>query len=63
MEKLTQDQINDLKYYWEEKGDLEKLSNFEELIPKIEHQFPDLLIAFYNYKGSIKRMDEVIKSL
>jgi len=63
MEKLTEEQINDLKYFWEEKGDLERLYNFEELKPKIQEQFPELLKAWYDYKASIKIMDAVVKSL
>ena len=63
MEKLTEEQIYDLKYFWEEKGDLERLCNFEELKPKIQEQFPELLKAWNDYKTSIKIMNAVVKSI
>ena len=63
MQNLTEEQIDDLKYFWEEKGDLERLNNFEELKPKIQSQFPELMKAWYNYKQSIKKLNEVIKSI
>lgn len=63
MEKLTDEQISDLKYFWEEKGDLERYVYFEELKPQIQEQHPELLKAWYDYKTSIKIMDVVVKSL
>lgn len=36
MEKLTEEQINDLQYFWEEKGDLERYCDFEKLKPQIQ---------------------------
>jgi hypothetical protein len=63
MEKLTDEQIDSLKYFWEEKGDLERYSEFKELIPQILEQYPELLKAWYDYKASIKIMDKVVKSL
>ena len=63
MEKLTIEQISDLRYFWEEKGDLERYAFFEELKPQIQEQFPELLKAWYDYKASIKIMDAVVESL
>jgi len=63
MEKLTEEQISDLKYFWEEKGDIERYCDFEKLKPQIQEQLPELLKAWYDYKASIKIMDAVIKSL
>ena len=63
MEKLTEEQISDLKYFWEEKGDFERYCDFEKLKPQIQKQFPELLKAWYDYKASIKIMDVVVRSL
>ena len=61
--KLTDTQISDLKYFWEEKGDLERYCDFEELKPLIQEQYPELLKAWYDYKASITIMDAVIKNI
>jgi hypothetical protein len=63
MEKLTEAQVDSLKYFWEEKGDLERYARFEALKPQILEQYPELLKAWYDYKASIKIMDAVVKSL
>jgi hypothetical protein len=63
MNKLTDIQIDDLKYFWEEKGDIERYVYFEELKPQIQEEYPELLKAWYDYKASIKIMDAVVKSL
>jgi len=62
-EKLTEQQIYDLKYFWEEKGDLERFCDFELLKPQIQEQFPELLKAWYDYRTSIKILNAVVKSL
>lgn len=61
--KLSEEEISDLKYFWEEKGDVERYYKFEELKPLIQEQYPELYKAWYDYKASIKIMDAVIKSL
>lgn len=63
MKKLTEEQISLLKYFWEEKGDIEKYHGFEKLKPQIQEQFPELLKAWQDYKASIKIMDAVVESL
>lgn len=63
MEKLTEEQISYLKYFWEERGDIERYCDFEKLKPQIQEQFPELLKAWYDYKASIKIMDAVVESL
>jgi hypothetical protein len=61
--ELTEDQIYYIKYFWEEKGDIERYNDFERLKPQIQKQFPELLKAWYDYKASIRIMDAVIKSI
>jgi hypothetical protein len=50
-----------LRYFWEDKGDLERYARFEALKPQIQEEYPELLNAWTDYKASIKRMDEVVK--
>lgn len=63
MNKLTEEEKLDLKYFWEEKRDLERLYTFDELKPKIQEEFPEILKAWYDYKASIKIMTAVINTI
>lgn len=62
-ENLNESEISLLKYFWQEKQDLDKFSNFEKLKPKIQNQYPILLKVWENYKLYNKLMDIVINSL
>lgn len=61
--ELTEEQISDLKYFWEEKSDIERSSSFEKMRPSLEQHNPEVLKAWNDYKVSIKIMNAVIKSL
>lgn len=63
MEKLTEEQIQDLKYFWLEKGDLERYCDFELLKPQIQEQIPELIKAWNDYKASIKILNLVVENL
>lgn len=63
MKKLTKQDLSDLVYFWQNKGDLERLSTFERLKPMIENEYPEILKAWNDYKASIKIMDAVMNSL
>lgn len=60
MGKITDQQLNDIKYFWENKGDLERLSGFEEMMPDLEREYPEIIKAWRDYKASIKILDAVI---
>ena len=62
MSKLTSEQKDMIRYFWEEKGSLERYCDFEELKPIIQEEYPEILKAWYDYKASIKIMDAVINS-
>ena len=62
MEPLTETELKDIQYFWQEKGDLERF-DFEKLIPKLEIEYPEVLKAWRDYKASIKILDLVIENL
>lgn len=62
-QKLKPHQVTTLKYYWEDRNDLERWAEFEGLKPQIEKEYPQLLKAWNDYKISVAIMDAVIKSL
>lgn len=63
MEKLTEEEKHSIKYFWVHEGDLERLIGFEELKPKIEAEYPEVLKAWNDYKISIKILDAVIETI
>lgn len=63
MKKLTEEQLNDLKYFWEFKGDLERYSSFEELKPIIQQDYPEIIKAWNDYKASIAILNLVMENV
>ena len=63
MEKLTQEQLNDLKYFWEYKEDLERYSSFNKLIPILQRDYPEIISAWNAYKGSINILNLVLENV
>ena len=61
--ELTQEQIDDLRYFWQEKGNLERYCDFEKLKPQIEKQLPLLFKAWNDYKLSIENLNMVVDNL
>jgi hypothetical protein len=62
-EMLTEEHKSMLKYFWEEKGDIERYCDFEKLKPIIQEEYPELLKAWYDYKTSIRTMNAICNSL
>jgi len=60
---LTEEDINSLKYFWQETGDLERLSTFEALKPILEKENPKVIKAWNNYKSSESILDAIINNL
>jgi len=60
MAKLTDEHLSMLKYFWEEKGDLERYYAFEELKPIIQEERPEIMKAWNDYKASITILDAVL---
>lgn len=63
MGELTESQISDLKYFWEEWGDLERMASFDDIKPMLQEEKPEVLKAWNEYKTSMKILDIIIKSL
>ena len=63
MEKLTEQDLNMLKYFWQEKEDLERFIDFEKLKPLLEKEKPEVLKAWNNYKSSKKILDIIIDNI
>ena len=63
MNKLRNSDISMLKYFWQQKEDLESWTEFKEKFPLIKEQFPYLADAWEDYKRSKLLLDIIITSL
>ena len=63
MEKLTEQDLDSLQYFWQEKQDLERFTDFEKLKALLEKEKPETLKAWNDYKTSKKMLDIVMDNL
>jgi len=63
MEKLTEQDLSSLQYFWQEKEDLERFTDFEKLKPLLEKEKPEILKAWNDYKASKKILDIVMDNV
>ena len=61
--QLKDEDISMLKYFWEEKGDIKKYCEFNDLLPILREEHPEVIIALENYENSLKILNNVIKAL
>ena len=61
--KLTESQLNDLIYFWVEKQDLERWTEFEDLKSSIEEYHPHVMRAWKMYKDGESYMDMVMRDI
>lgn len=61
--KLTESDILMLKYFWEQKEDIERYGSFEEIKPLLKKHKPELLRAWKRYKSSRVELDNIISNL
>lgn len=60
--QLTGNDVNMLKYYWEEKEDIERFSGLEDISDDLNKRFPEILKAWRDYNESRRRLTIVINN-
>ena len=60
---LTEEDIRMLKYFWVEMGNLGRWSGWDEALPSIKKQVPELLEALKKRDDSILEISRIIQSL
>ena len=63
VEILTEDHLNMLQYFWQEKGDLEGYVFFDRLKPALKEGRPEVLKAWDDYKVSILILDKIMSDI
>ena len=60
---ITEEDTNMISYFWEEKGDLERWSDWKKRKPVLEKERPEIVKAWNDYKTSIRTLNAVVRSL
>lgn len=60
---LTEQHLTMLRYFWEEKGDIERYCEYNKILPILEKERPEVVKAWNDYKVSIRTMNAIMKSL
>ena len=61
--KLTEEDVDTIKYFWLEKGDLTRWVDWEKKLPLIKKQYPELIDAIERYEIAIKTLTAVVRGL
>ena len=60
---IKEEDIYSVIYFWEDKGDLDRMSSWDELRDDFAKEYPELIKAWDNYKTAARIMDIVVNSL
>ncbi len=60
---LTEENLEMLKYFWEEKQDIERYSEFNNITEELIKKRPSLMAAWNDYKLAIERMNRELSDL
>lgn len=60
---ITEEEKRMLQYFWEAKGDLERYCKFEEIKPKLQKEYPEVIKAWNDYKVSERILTAVLESI
>ena len=60
---LSNEDIRMIKYFWEERGDLERWVSWLEKVPLFEKECPELIKAWRDYLMSKRILDIIVESL
>jgi len=63
MGKITDDDLGMISYFWTEKGDPESWCFWEEKLPDLEREYPEVVQAWISYKIAERILDAVLKGV
>jgi len=63
MNRTTSADLDDVRYFWMEYGDLSRWSGWEEKKEAFRNEYPELTDAFERYRSAKTTLTAVIKNL
>lgn len=61
-QRLTEEDLNALRYFWGEKRDLTRWLGYARRLPVLQRERPDIIEAWNAYLAAERRMSAVLKS-
>jgi hypothetical protein len=59
---MDENEVRMLRYFWEEKGDLERYSGWVEMQPWLREHHPEIIKAWDDYKMAGRILTAVIRA-
>ena len=63
MKEYEEYDIDSIKYFHEEKGDIGRLGNWEDIRESVYRDFPELRKAYEDYIGAERILNIVVKNI
>lgn len=61
--KIKNGDLRMVEYFWKYKDDPERYTGWEEILPALKEEYPQIVKAWEDYKAAKKAMDDVIEGL
>ena len=58
--KLSTEDKKMIVYFWRDKEDLTRWSEWEEKLPLIQKEYPLLIYSFYKYLSTVETMNAIV---
>ena len=62
MDRITEEDLNSIKYFWKYKGDPTCWCGWEKKLPALRAQFPEIVVAWENYQAAIRTLNACIEN-
>lgn len=62
MDEITEEDLNSIKYFWSEKGDLTRWCDWNKKLPALRRQFPEIVAAWESYQTAIRTMTACVEN-
>ena len=63
MNQVTIEDLNTLRYFWEDKADITRWVGFEKLLPALEQEYPEILKAWKDYQTADRTLTAILRGL
>lgn len=56
-------ELETMRYFWEQKEDLERMSGWDALQPELRARYPEIVAAWESYKTSRRMLTAVLRGV
>lgn len=62
MDEITEEDLNSIKYFWNEAGNPTCWIGWEKALPALRRQFPEIVAAWESYQTAIRTMTACVEN-